>query len=139
MMDEIRKDLPELAYYDLRGLRDVSGKAVRFLLDDMISRVNEARGNANSALVRAHKMALTVGTNVGVYKGLGEFEDGALNHNFLERLVLPEDKQELATLVQTFTLSGAALFAAAKAAGMTDEEATELAETGLFEAEIGGR
>ena len=136
---ELSKDLPELAYYELRNLRDVSGRAVLFLMDDMISRIQEARGNAESALIRAHSMALTVGSNFGIFEGLGAFEEDAFAHSFLERTVLPEDKQSLAVLVQTFTLAGATLFAAGKAAGMTEQEATDLAETGLFEEEIGGR
>lgn len=138
-LDELAKDLPELSYYELRGLRDVTGKAVRFLLDDMISRVLEARGNAETALVRVHSMALTIGQNFEIFDGLGSFEDGDFEHSFLDRNVLPEDKQELATLIQTFTGSGATIFAAAKAAGMTDAEAQDLADVGLFEQEIGGR
>lgn len=136
---ELSKDLPELAYYEMRNLRDVSGKAVRFLLDDMISRVLEVRGNAETALLRVHAMALSIGQNVGVFSGLGTFDAGDFEHRFLERLVLPEDKTEIAQLVQTFASAGAALFAAAKASGMSDEQATALAEVGLFEEEIGGR
>ena len=138
-LQELNKDLPELAYYELRGLRDVSGRAVQFLLDDMISRVLEARGNVESALFRIHAMALTIGQNANVFSGLGTFEEGAFEHKFIERSVLPEDKQGLATLIQTYTSSGATIFAAAKAAGLTDAEATALAEVGLFEEEIGGR
>ena len=139
-MLELEKDLPELAYYSLRGsLRDVTGRAVMFLLDDMISRVNEVRGNAETALHRAHEMALTVGMNAGVFSGLGTFEDGSFKHTFIERPILPRDMLELATITNTFALAGATTFAAGKAAGMTDEEATELADVGNFEEEIGGR
>jgi len=118
---ELAHDLPELAYYELRGLGEISGRAVRFLLDDMISRVIEARGNAEAAMVRAQMMALTIGQNVGLpqFEGLGEFESGALDHSFGDRPVLPEDKQELATLIQSLTAAGATLFEAARAAGMS--------------------
>lgn len=138
-MLELEKDLPELAYYNLRGLRDVTGRAVMFLLDDMITRVREVRGNAESALNRAHQMAMTIGQNTGVFSGLGAFENGDFKHEFVERPILPKDMMELAQTVQTFTLAGATTKAAGLAAGMTEEEATELADVGQFEQDIEGR
>ena len=84
-------------------------------------------------------MALTIGQNVGVFSGLGNFEDGAFRHTFTSRPILPKDKLELATTVQTFANAGATTFAAGKAAGMTEEEATNLADVGQFEEDIGGR
>jgi len=138
-MLELEKDLPELAYYNLRGLRDVTGRAVMFMLDDMISRITEVRGNAETALHRAHEMALTIGQNVGVFSGLGLFENGDFKHTFVTRPILPKDLMELATTTQTFANAGATTFAAGKAAGMTEQEATDLADVGAFEEDIGGR
>ena len=138
-LSEIEKDLPELAYYNLRGLRDVSGRAVMFLLDDMISRVMEVRGNAETALHRIHAMAVSVGQNAGLFSGLGVYEEGDFEHEFLTRPILPKDTMELATTTQAFANAGATTFAAGIAAGMTEEEATAFADVGLFEAEIEGR
>ena len=69
-MAEIQRDLPELAYYELRG-RPVSGVAAELLLGDAIDRLLEARGNAETALVRADQMALTIGEAAGIFRGDG--------------------------------------------------------------------
>lgn len=131
---ELTRDLPELAYYDLRDVRELSGRAVRFLLDDLISRVIEARGNAESGLIRAQEMAMTVGKNLGLsdFAALGEWEAGALAHRFLDRPILPPDDKEVAEIVEIYSRSGASVFAAAKAAGMTDEDANQLAQVDMF-------
>lgn len=143
MMTEVSHDLPELVYYDLREMGELSGRAVKYLLDDMISRVVEARGNAETALARAHAMAITIGQNLGVWSGIGDYNSGQLEHSFVERPVLPKDILQMAQTIQTLAASGATLFAAGKAAGMSDEEANELADVGLgglfAEQELGGR
>lgn len=97
MMMELEHDLPELAYYRLRDLgSNISGRAVRLLLSDAIDRVNEARGNAESGLVRADQMALTIGKKIKVpsFGFPGTFEDGSFDHSFAARPVLPSDELE---------------------------------------------
>ena len=136
---ELTRDLPELAFYELRSMRDLSGRAARFLLDDMISRVVEARGNAEAALVRAHAMALTIGQNVKIFSSTGSYKDGDFDHSFTRRDILPEDRLEQAQVIQTLAGAGAGLFAAGRAAGMNEEQANDLAAVDLFEQEIGGR
>ena len=116
-----------------------SGRAARFLLDDMISRVVEARGNAEAALVRAHAMALTIGQNVKIFSSTGSYKDGDFDHSFTRRDILPEDRLEQAQVIQTLAGAGAGLFAAGRAAGMNEEQANDLAAVDLFEQEIGGR
>lgn len=98
---ELERDLPELAYYRLRDLGgDLSGRAVRMLLGDAIDRVQEARGNAEAALIRADQMALTIAGLLGAFSGipdigtLGTFEDGALEHHFDKRDVIPSNGLE---------------------------------------------
>src|SRR5690606_9141178 len=49
-MLELEKDLPELAYYRIREMNQVSGVAVRTMLSDAIDRIQEARGVAESGL-----------------------------------------------------------------------------------------
>ncbi len=98
-LEEIQRDLPELAYYDLRGA-DVSGKAVALLLGDAVDRLLEVRGNAEAALVRADQMALTVGQALNIFTGLGDYAAGDLDHSFAPRPVLELDAEIVATWVQ---------------------------------------
>lgn len=137
-MKELEKDLPELQYYELRTMGEVSGRAVRYLLDDMISRVHEARGNAETALERAHQMALDIGSTFNLFQ-VGDYQAGDFAHSFLDRPILPEDLTEIAQMIQLLTASGVSIKQAALQAGLTDERATALAEQDLFEAAIGGR
>ena len=96
-MQELRDDLPELAYYQLRDLGQISGKAVQLLLSDARDRVVEARGNADDALVRLNQMALTIGALAKLpdFTGLGAWESGDFDHTIGERPVfeLPESEQ----------------------------------------------
>lgn len=133
-MTELTKDLPELAYYELRGMGEISGRAIAFLLDDMISRVKETRGNAESALERIHQMALTIGKNYNLFdESIGTFENGDFVHGFTERPILPEDFTEKAETIRALTQSGASLFGAAKFLGYSDERASELSQVDLIE------
>jgi hypothetical protein len=91
-MTEIESDLPELAYYRLRQLNTNSGRHARTLLTDSIARAVEARGNLETALIQAQQMALTIGTNAGIWSGLGDFAGGDFEHSFAERDVIPLDE-----------------------------------------------
>lgn len=94
---ELEQDLPELAYYTLRQHGgDLSGKAIRLLLSDAIDRLLEARGQLEAGLVRANKMALSIGIAAGLFpRTLGTYEAGDFEHRFKERdvITLPEDEQ----------------------------------------------
>lgn len=95
--DEIRSDLPEMLYWDLVDniSRDASGASVRMRLRPAISRAEEARGNAERCLVRAHQMALTIGQAKGVWRGLGTYEAGDFAHTFAERDVLKTEQADV--------------------------------------------
>lgn len=88
-MAELENDLPELAYYHLREL-NISGRAALTMLDDAYSKLDEARGNADTALARANEMALTIGMNIGVWGNLGTYEAGDFDHSFGRKDFLPE-------------------------------------------------
>jgi hypothetical protein len=75
-MKEIKCDLPELAYYDLKGL-NISGVAMREIMADSVDKVIEAQDNFETALVNAQKMALTIGSRIGLFSGIGN-----LDHTF---------------------------------------------------------
>ncbi len=111
-MTELEQDLPELVLYRLSETGQLSGRAVRLMLAPAIARLSEARGNAESALIRANQMALTIGTNAGLWN-VGTFEEGDFEHGFEERDVLPNDELERAQAqqadaqaLQAYTASG---------------------------------
>lgn len=123
-MKEIERDLPELAYYDLKGL-NLSGKAVRELMGDAIDKVIEARGNFEVALARADVMALKIGAAIGIFAGLGDDYD----HTFRVRDVIPIDEAERATTLRELQTAGLPLPVAMRVAGYS-EDLIEQAGTG---------
>jgi hypothetical protein len=60
-MDELQQDLPELAYNRISEASDLSGRALRYMLEAAVSRLLEARGNGEAAFVRANEMCLSIG------------------------------------------------------------------------------
>lgn len=120
-MAEIERDLPELAYYDLRA-RDISGVAAELLLGDAIDRLLEARGNAEAALVRADQMALTIAQAAGIVEDIGAYENGDFDHHFAERPVLKLSDGERAALVQAWVTAGVPLRTALKRVGWSEDD-----------------
>ena len=123
---EIKEDLPELAYYSLREMGEPSGVAVRLLLSDALDRLMEARGNAETALVRAQQMALTIGQNAGLFSGLGTYEGGDFEHSFAGREVFPLSAEEKGAITKTMTEAGFPLMFAARKAGYSEEDIVQL-------------
>lgn len=121
-MKEIEKDLPELAYYDLRNRNDLSGRAVRLLLGDSIDRAEEARANFESGLIRAEKMALTMGEYLGLFQNVGDYDSGDLDHSFQKREIFPVGSAEKAATFALLGKSGMSLEGAMRLAGYTDDE-----------------
>lgn len=126
-MAELKQDLPELAYYEVRGMGTVSGRALRFLLDDAISRLLEARGNGETALIRAQQMALTIGANLGLFRNIGAFEAGDFDHSFAERDVIPADELEIAQTIEAYGRAGVGVQPAAEFIGIAPDQAAKLA------------
>lgn len=85
-MRELEKEMPELAYYRLREMTEISGRAARILLGDVIDRFSGVRTKFEDAEIRANKMALTIGKVLGIegFASLPEdaYESGALEHTF---------------------------------------------------------
>ena len=125
-MKELSHDLPEMVYAEIREQPDLSGVAIRYLLEAAIDRLREARGNAESALSRANAMALTIGQATGLFRNLGTYEAGDFDHTFAERPVLTAPELERAQIVQTYTGAGVPLPIAAKKAGWNEDEVNEL-------------
>jgi hypothetical protein len=117
-MKELEQDLPELVAYRVSESGNLSGRAVRLMLAPAISRLEEARGNGEAAMIRADQMALTMGQNAGLWD-VGSFDAGDLEHCFEKRDVLPTDELERAQAQQA---DGTAL-GAYVTAGFTIEQA----------------
>lgn len=126
-MAEIERDLPELAYYDLRA-RDISGVAAELLLGDAIDRLLEARGNAEAALVRADQMALTIMQAASIVEDIGEYEAGDFDHAFAERPVLTLSDAERAALVTAWVQAGVPLRTALRRVGWSEDDVTQMDE-----------
>ncbi len=125
-MREISRDLPEMVYAEIQERSDLSGVAIRYLLEAAIDRLLEARGNAESALARTNAMALTIGQVTGLFRGLGTYEAGDFDHTFADRPVLTPPELERAQIVQTYAGAGVPLPVAARKAGWNEEDVTEL-------------
>lgn len=133
---EIERDLPELAYYDLRA-RDVSGVAAELMLGDAIDRLLEARGNGEAALVRADQMALTIGQAAKIFdEDVGKYEDGDFDHTFAERPVLKLSDGERAALVQAWVKAGLPLRTALRRVGASEDEISRMDEDMQAEKEL---
>ena len=93
---------PELRYYEISD-RDLSGRAIQFLLAGAVDRVREARGNLERAIVRANEMALTIAQihNLPGFSATelsGTWESGAFAHSIAERGVLPVNEVDEAEI-----------------------------------------
>lgn len=127
MSSELEEDLPELSYYRQKELgSNLSGKAVRLMLSQAVNRTTEARGNLESALVKADKMALTIGANAGLFGDIGSYSAGDLDHTFAEREVIPFSAEENAATLASEVGAGVPLTLAAKRRGWQAQELEEL-------------
>lgn len=96
-------DLPELAYYRIADSRELSGKAIRFMLTAAIARAEEARGNREADDIRANQMALHIGQYHGLFRDIGDigtFDAGDFNHRYRERSVVPLSEEEEALVAK---------------------------------------
>ena len=130
-MAELRDDLPEIQYWSLRDLPEMSGKALRLLLTGAVNRAKEVRGNHEQALARAHMMALTIGQKVGAWKNagipdVGRYENGDFEHGFMERDIIPLSRDETAELVGKEVSAGIPLRTALRRAGWSAGQIEEM-------------
>lgn len=123
---ELEKDLPELRYHMMHEAGDLSGRAIRLLLGPAIATAVEVRNNLEDALIRAHKMALTIGQHAGIWKGLGSYEDEDLEHTFVERPIVPITRWEEAEIIKAEKEAGLPLFTSLRRSGVTEEEMAEI-------------
>lgn len=96
-VNELEHDLPELTYYRIiSDLKEPSGRALTYMLSPAVDRVIEVRGNLYAALMRANQMALTLGTVAGIFSGIGTYEAGDFEHEFVGQDVIPLGRMDIA-------------------------------------------
>jgi hypothetical protein len=126
---ELEEDLPELSYYRIKDLgANISGRAARVMLSQAIDRVIESRGNIESALVRADMMALTMGANAGLFKGLGNYAAGDFEHSFAEREVIRLSDFEQAETVGALVKATVPVVSALRRVGWSESELAQMEE-----------
>ncbi|MCC6490686.1 MAG: hypothetical protein IT364_24585 [Candidatus Hydrogenedentes bacterium] len=126
---EIARDLPEVRYYDLMESGDVSGRALLLKMGPAIMRVLESRGNAETAIIRAHQMALTIGKSLGIsgFAGVGDYKKGDFEHTFKSRDVIPLTDDDRGNTAKVFVDMGVPLGQSLQRyAGWTAEQADAL-------------
>lgn len=142
-MSEIGNDLPEIRWYELSQQgADLSSRAIRLLMAPAASRVEEARGNAETALVRADQIAVTMGQAIGLFGGVGTYENGDLDHSFEPRDVFPlsgldeaEEQRTRGQAAQAYQSAGVPLMTiATDVMGMTEADARRMLATATQEA-----
>ena len=126
-LDELEQDLPELTYYRLRETGNLSGRALQLLLAPAIKKAEEARGNAEAALIRANEMALSIGANAGIFSGIGAYESGDFEHHFQKRDVLPISDIEQAEESKLYVEMGVPLKTALRRQGWSEADLEQLA------------
>ena len=89
---EIENDCPELALHRLRDSGNLTAPGVRSAYDDAIAKFQEARGNYDTQLIAAQKMALAIGgfRNYAGYQGFNllSLENGQVDHQIQERPII---------------------------------------------------
>lgn len=134
IINELEKDLPELALHRLRDSGQLTAPGVRSAYDDAIARYQEARGNYDTGLVEAQKMAVAIGGMRGYdgYQGfnLMSLENDSLDHQIAQRPVI----NDTLGLNEQIDKTLAALAANAPKVvyvkmGWSDTEADELVES----------
>jgi hypothetical protein len=131
----VKTDLSELAWYEIsEASGDMSGKALTYRLSPVKSKIDQARGNAESALIQITQMCLTVGQNLGLpgfdAGSIGTFETGAFDFWIADRPIVPLSEEERLSNDQTraqtmreLTDAGVGLDVAALQSGYTQEQA----------------
>jgi hypothetical protein len=128
-MDEIREDLPEILYFEIKDrVGDPSGVALERLIGPATDRVIEARGNAEPALVRANQMALTIAKIHGLpgFENVGEYESGGQEHTFADRPVIQPSMKEVAETIKAEVDTGMPLVFSMRRNGFSEGEITQM-------------
>lgn len=126
----LERKLPELSWIRIReegGNHTAPG--IRAATSDAVKRIMAARGQFEAPLVRAHKMAMTIG-GLGKYEGfeafnVTSFDRGELDHQIKPRPVI-EDTLSTKERVDTLNAGGAPLWVVMQELGYTDDVIEEV-------------
>ena len=134
MMEELAQDLPEISYYSLKNVNQLSGVAIYYIMSPAMKRLEEVRGNAENALIRANMMALTIGIKSGAFTplgigDLGDYATGAFKHSFKPRPLFEYSEKDKAEaedarlkVIETKQRLGLDRHTALREAGYSDAE-----------------
>jgi len=93
-LEEIERDLPELALHRVRAGGNLTSPGVTASYDDAASRITEARGSYDGSLIEAQQMAISIGGFRGYdgYAGFGLDSrlDGSTDHRVADRPVISD-------------------------------------------------
>lgn len=97
MLNEIEKDMPELSLYKIRDHDRLTAPGIKAAYSDAIDRILEARVNYDDGLIKANKMALSIGgmRSYGM-SGIYSIEDytndsDSLEHYIGDRNIISDD------------------------------------------------
>ena len=113
MLDELERDMPELALHRLREQGQATAPGVRAVFSDASDRITEAAGNYNDTLVRAQQMAVSIG-GFRRYRNfepfdLESFDRGELEHTIKTRPMI-EDQLSLKEEMDVLRDNGAPIW-----------------------------
>ena len=130
MMDNITLDLPEIVYSMLHTIGgNPSSVSLQTLLLSATDRLLEARQNAESALIRAHQIAISIGQYAGLFdNSLGNYDAGTLAHTIANRPVWAQSEMETAQTMQAYKNAGVPAEVAAQRSGWSEQEIEELTQ-----------
>jgi hypothetical protein len=132
ILKDIERNHPELQDDAMSVSGSASGRARRIARERVEARVVARRAGYDDALVRAHKMAISIGAQKG-YEGFEGFDEGSfvrgeLEHTIGDRPVFAvdtmdfiEEHQARANVLASLTASGVPVVAAMELAGYPPE------------------
>lgn len=72
--EEIKKELPEIIYYETRANAEISARALRIVIASALDRTREMQSNIENGFIKGNKMGLTMAQ----IKGLDGFSEGEI-------------------------------------------------------------
>lgn len=135
-LQDLQHDAPEMLFWDTAsGGGTESGTARRMKLAPAITRVEEVRGTFEAAQADLDMMAVTIAQNQGIagFDNLGDYRQGALEHTFKKREVIPQTDDEKAqaelqwaTAANSWASAGMPLGEILRRGGYSDERIAEV-------------
>lgn len=128
-LDELERELPEIAFYGLMREGDLSGRALAYKMAPAIARAREVRCNFERGLVIANRMAITIGQANRHYLDVGTYEDGMLEHSFKQRDILPTVEADRVDIAKVYVEMGVPLSVVlTRQLGWSEQEVTDMTE-----------